>query len=125
MLSVLGSAGFFPVSMVVGYHTIRGTTDFYGYQSGIIGSLTPSSNNFPPSPTQTITQLYYGDTTNTYTLNLSTTAVNSGWTSITINGLTLSRASATFSSSGWVWAAPDSGVALVNSVGNTVKVTFI
>jgi hypothetical protein len=39
-------------------------------------------------------------------------------------GVILSLASATFSSSGWSWTAPDGGASLVHYIGSTVKVTF-
>ena len=122
-LSVVG--GFFPLTMSVGLHSVpRPGINFYGYQQSVTGTLAPSTNNFPPNAAQTITQLYYVDSSNTYVLTLATTAVNSGWVSITINGLTLNRTSATYSSAGWSWTAPDSGAALTGAVGTNVKIIF-
>ena len=123
MCSLVGGSGFFPLSMVVGSRNNNKTGGTsYGYSTGSYGTLTPTT--FPPSITQTVYGIYYSDLLNMYMLALSTTTTNSGWNRITINGLTLLRTSATFSSGLWTWAAPDSGAALTGAIGSTVEVTF-
>ena len=130
MCSLVGAGGGFPaLTLSVGFHQTYHpqsdtTTNFYGYVSGQYGSLTPSVNNFPPNTLYTISVLEYIDNTNLYYLFLTGAAPNSGWTSISFNGLTLLRTSASYSGGNWTWAAPDGGNALIAAVSTNIKVVF-
>jgi len=81
------------------------TSYYYGYrQSPSTGSI--SDGTLGVASNRTIAGFHWNDITN-LGLYLSGSASNSGWTTVTINGIALSRSSATFmtvsGNSRWLW----------------------
>lgn len=77
-----------------------------GFRSGIIGSISPTTD---PINSATITNLYWDEGGLIFYLTETGVLLNSGWTTLVINGgASFSRAAATFSNAGptqWSWAA--------------------
>jgi len=95
-------------------------TNYYGYrQSPSTGSI--SDGTLGVASNRTIAQFSWNGLTG-LGLFLSGSASNSGWTTVTINGIALSRSSATFSTvsgnSRWLWMSQTT-----NPFGTTVGAT--
>lgn len=129
--SFYGASAGWSTTMTVGSQTIKGSTT-KGYNA-IFGSISPSNfglagtyNNVPIS---VLTQTGSASVMFTLLHNDGSPRSNSGWSTIKINGITLTRSSATFSGnpneSIWQWP---SGVSLNfiynNADGTTELVEF-
>jgi hypothetical protein len=90
----------------------------YGFESGSMGSVAPTTW---PIDGGTITGLYWLNL-NVVGFALSGSHANSGWTNMVIDGTTFTRASASYSNSGYVTGWTWSGVS-TNPYGTTVGAT--
>jgi hypothetical protein len=95
-----------------------------GFISGGIGSISDGTSNiYAGAP---ITHAYWyagGGFTPTYTLTI-TGATNTGWTNLSVNGVDLARASATFASGTWTWSLPGSVIGNFGANGGQIALVF-
>jgi len=94
-------SGFVVPSLTLDTQTVTvGTLSFkginnYGFDSGIYGSI--SDGTFNPISNATITALVWSSSGYGVLLRLSGNRANSGWNTVTINGIAYNRSSATYS----------------------------
>ena len=69
--------------------------EFYGYVSGYFGSI--SDGTFELISNAVITNLSWNNSTNGLNFTLVGNRSNSGWSSVTINGITFNRSAASYS----------------------------
>jgi hypothetical protein len=109
MSDLWGKSHAWAYTMNVGFTSAKSFTS-YGYLGGSYGSM--SSTVFGPTG-GTINQLNWLSSTGLLYLGVTGSPPNSGWSSITVNGVNYSRASASFSSGQWMWGVgnpfPSSG----------------
>ena len=67
----------------------------YGFNSGVYGSI--SDGTFGLISNATITNLSWNNSVNALNFTLAGNRANSGWSSVTINGITYNRADASYS----------------------------
>jgi hypothetical protein len=94
-------SGLFIPSLTLDTQTVTvGTLSFkginnYGFDSGVYGSI--SDGTFNPISNATITALVWSSSGYGLLLRLSGNRANSGWNTVTINGIAYNRSSATYS----------------------------
>lgn len=97
MSGILAGLGSSSSSRALTVGVALGATNVYGFQSSIIGSLTPTE--FLGS---NINQLKW--LSNNLVLSINDTShTNSGWSSVNINGNVFLRTAATYSAGAWTW----------------------
>ncbi len=106
-----GGLGPYSGNVTVGYWTPGPAFfDNYGFRTSLGGSIAPTAWG-----TNTINGIWWTQT-NVVNLTVVNTVLSPNWTTLVINGVSFTRASATFNgSNGWTWSAVAS-----NPFGSTV-----
>lgn len=118
-----GAAGFTPNIVTVGKYVASSTT-VWGYAGGQ-GSVSPSTW---PITANTINSMYWASdgSFTTVALAINATVPNSGWSTMTIGGISFSRTAASYISYGgttrWNWTPPSNPFGTV--IGATKVVTW-
>lgn len=129
-------------TLTVGYQYNPGDkfvdpTEEYGYDPGVYGSISTTDMPYVWVPDTIITGIIwstlpygYGSILSLWTTSTTDQTPDGGWTSMTLNGTTFTRAAGgpaiTYASPGfnytrWIWAAPTNPFP---AAGNTINVTW-
>lgn len=94
-----------------------------GFVNGLIGSINDGTSDVYSGAA--ITDLYWDENLGSPLYYLSITgAANSGWATITIDGKTLFRPSATYSSGTWIWSTTDTAGTQAFGAASAVKTIY-
>ena len=102
MMLLAGDGGLGPYSgnVTVGYWLSGPSLDNYGFRTSLGGSIAPTAWG-----TNTINGIWWVQT-NIVTLSVVNTVASPNWTTLVINGVSFTRASATFNgTTQWQWSS--------------------
>lgn len=113
-------------TVTVGFSS-SGSFSSYGFQTGVKGSVTPSTWGLTGVSFSALQDVYSSGSPVWLEFSVAGTFPNSGWSTLTINGTTLDRADASYSSgagsSQWIFfGAP---VLFGTTVGATREATWV